>query len=122
MEKLPKKKLAPKKKLPFNPNKCTFCKFWKRKSNKRGICERMEVYFFAGDNKIEIRTPNYGLCNKFERREGVPDGTRKNSLHKHDVSQQSELLLAFCEYLIKAENRYTIPFYPQYVEDFLKSQ
>ena len=50
----------------YNPNKCSKCKFWNRVSKKKGICKNMNVYFFAENNsKLDIKTPRFGLCDKF---------------------------------------------------------
>ena len=59
-------KIAPKGSMPRNQKKCSKCKYWNRVSKKKGVCKNISVYFFAeSNNKLEIKTPRFGLCNNF---------------------------------------------------------
>lgn len=57
--------------LPNNPNRCAICKFWKKSfingNSKNGTCQKIDFIYSKNsvDEKIEIQTPRWGLCDNF---------------------------------------------------------
>ena len=97
---------------------------YRQKSSKASKYVSTVKNDFKGENKalVEMLIKEAFIAGLDVGLADVVNKSTESSLYKQNVSQLRELLIGFCEDLIMAENRYTIPHYPQYIDDFLKSQ